>query len=273
MTNFLEITEEQMLRLREGLELLETLDRDAIHEIDICFYGLTNDPSVLAAAREVIASEQDDENVSEEDVELGEIAIAIPLSSDVIYYLTGSGLKLRDEYFSYPGVEGEGPRRNYLGYAHYHPTVTTHSFQHMALALSDSWVDDYLQKVGGHGAVATRIKKKVQRSEEATQPVPVIEQKTPGQLPAGQPKQTSLKVTAATNFEHVRKHLMEIGMTIYKKEGEYRVNFKNGLETTAYYTDSLQDAILTAETMAKQKSGQPKQTSVNLKRLVEDFLG
>jgi hypothetical protein len=37
--------------------------------------------------------------------------------------------------------------------------------------------------------------------------------------------------------------------------GDYRVNFRDGNETTAYYTDSLEDAINTAVGMARRARG------------------
>jgi hypothetical protein len=39
--------------------------------------------------------------------------------------------------------------------------------------------------------------------------------------------------------------------------GDYRVNFRDGNETTAYYTDSLEDAINTAVGMARRRELQP----------------
>src|SRR4030095_9523028 len=37
--------------------------------------------------------------------------------------------------------------------------------------------------------------------------------------------------------------------------GAYRVNFRDGNETTAYYTDNLEDAVKTAVAMARKRSG------------------
>lgn len=202
MEYYLEIDEDKALKLREGLELLETLDRDAIKEFDLCLYGLTNDPSVLDAAREAIASDSEDE-ITENDVQLGEVAVAIPINSDAIWALTGSGIKLRKESFVYPGGEGEGPRSGYFFSAQYHPTVTMHSFSHMALASSDSYIDRFLQQVGGKGVVTTQIKKKVQRSQDATRPVPTIEapdQATPPATATAVPKQTSLNDAAVNRL-------------------------------------------------------------------------
>jgi hypothetical protein len=213
MERYLDIDEGQALKLREGLELLETLDRDAVRELDLCFYGLSSDPQILDAAREAIASDSEDE-VAEQDVQIGEVAVAIPISSDTIYALTGSGIKLKDEYFAYAGSGGEGTRRGYFFSASYRPTVTMHSFSHVALASSDSWVDDFLEKVGGKGVAPTEIKKKVKRTEDATQPgtptpaepqVPVEQPPAqapaaPPAAPAATPKRTSLNNAAISRL-------------------------------------------------------------------------
>ena len=44
----------------------------------------------------------------------------------------------------------------------------------------------------------------------------------------------------------IARHL---GLTLRKvRSGDYRVNFRDGNETTAYYTDNLEDAVSTAST-------------------------
>lgn len=40
-----------------------------------------------------------------------------------------------------------------------------------------------------------------------------------------------------------------LGMILTKTYDEYRVNLKHGREATAYYTNSLDDAVRTAENM------------------------
>jgi hypothetical protein len=50
----------------------------------------------------------------------------------------------------------------------------------------------------------------------------------------------------------VARHL---GLTLRKvRSGEYRVNFRDGNETTAYYTDSLENAVKTAVEMARKRA-------------------
>jgi len=49
----------------------------------------------------------------------------------------------------------------------------------------------------------------------------------------------------------IARHL---GLTLRMvRSGEYRVNFRDGNETTAYYTDNLEDAIKTAIEMARRR--------------------
>jgi hypothetical protein len=38
------------------------------------------------------------------------------------------------------------------------------------------------------------------------------------------------------------------------RSGDYRVNFRDGNETTAYYTDNLEDAVKTAIEMARKRA-------------------
>ena len=49
----------------------------------------------------------------------------------------------------------------------------------------------------------------------------------------------------------IARHL---GLTLRKvRSGDYRVNFRDGDETTAHYTDNLEDAINTAVEMARTR--------------------
>ena len=49
----------------------------------------------------------------------------------------------------------------------------------------------------------------------------------------------------------IARHL---GLTLRKvRSGDYRVNFRDGNETTTYYTDNLEDAVKTAVEMARTR--------------------
>jgi len=43
----------------------------------------------------------------------------------------------------------------------------------------------------------------------------------------------------------------QYGCTLRHDNGEYRVNFRNGSEATAYYTNDIEDACFTARAMFK----------------------
>jgi hypothetical protein len=46
-----------------------------------------------------------------------------------------------------------------------------------------------------------------------------------------------------------------LGLTLrLLRSGNYRVNFRDGNETTAYYTDDLEDAVNTAVEMARKRA-------------------
>jgi hypothetical protein len=55
-------------------------------------------------------------------------------------------------------------------------------------------------------------------------------------------------------LKDVRKTLAAIGMEIEKTEyDEYRVNFRNGKEASAYYATDLEDALGTGTLMERRR--------------------
>ena len=49
-----------------------------------------------------------------------------------------------------------------------------------------------------------------------------------------------------------------LGLTLRKvRSGDYRVNFRDGNENTAYYTDSLENAVNTAVEMSRKRGQSP----------------
>ena len=60
------------------------------------------------------------------------------------------------------------------------------------------------------------------------------------------------KTMTLQEAKSIARHL---GLTLRKvRSGDYRVNFRDGNETTAYYTDSLEDAVNTAVEMARKRA-------------------
>jgi hypothetical protein len=53
----------------------------------------------------------------------------------------------------------------------------------------------------------------------------------------------------------IARHL---GLTLRKvRSGDYRVNFRDGKEPTAYYTDTLEDAVRATIEMARTRGESP----------------
>jgi len=59
------------------------------------------------------------------------------------------------------------------------------------------------------------------------------------------------KTQDARKRKSIARHL---GLTLRKvRSGDYRVNFRDGDETTVHYTDNLEDAVNTAVEMARKR--------------------
>ncbi len=70
----------------------------------------------------------------------------------------------------------------------------------------------------------------------------------------------------------VKVALAELGISVNKREGEYKVNFKGGAEPTAYYTSDLNDALRTGRCMADERDRgavQPFGISSELRELLD----
>jgi hypothetical protein len=59
----------------------------------------------------------------------------------------------------------------------------------------------------------------------------------------------------AMTLQEAKAIARHLGLTLRKvRSGDYRVNFRDGNETTAYYTDNLEDAVNTAVEMARKRA-------------------
>ena len=62
---------------------------------------------------------------------------------------------------------------------------------------------------------------------------------------------TIQKPTTLQEAKSIARHLR---LTLRKvRSGHFRVNFRDGNETTAYYTDNLEDAVRTAIEMTRKR--------------------
>jgi hypothetical protein len=155
MEKYIVTTAEKLAKTQAGLALIENL----LDEADlptIWLYGLSYDPSLLAAANDSYkgAGMLDDE--MDEDDEFpgvdasgsltGAIALAIEVNADTIQALSGSGITLRNEEFA-ATVNGRVEIMR-LAPGASHPRVGVSAFSVMAVSSQDMYLDDFLKEFG-----------------------------------------------------------------------------------------------------------------------------
>jgi len=63
-----------------------------------------------------------------------------------------------------------------------------------------------------------------------------------------------LPLGACSSAPHIKSIARHLGLTLRQvRSGNYRVNFRDGDESTAYYTDDLENAVNTAVEMARRR--------------------
>jgi hypothetical protein len=66
------------------------------------------------------------------------------------------------------------------------------------------------------------------------------------------------RASMAMTLQEAKSIARHLGLTLRKlHSGEFRVNFRDGNKTTAYYTESLEDAFDTAVEMARKRGQSP----------------
>ena len=64
-----------------------------------------------------------------------------------------------------------------------------------------------------------------------------------------------LTISLAMTLHEAKSIARHLGLTLcLLHSGKYRVNFRDGNETTAYYTDNVEDAVNTAVAMARKRA-------------------
>jgi hypothetical protein len=59
-------------------------------------------------------------------------------------------------------------------------------------------------------------------------------------------------------LEEAKSIARHLGLTLRTvRSGDYRVNFRDGNDTTVYYTDNLEDAVSAAVEMARKRGQSP----------------
>lgn len=212
---------DELTKLRDGLEVIErVVDGADIVSLNIWLYGIVTDSFILDIAKEAIIADAEefmddngDTDLTESDVELTEIAVAVPISSpDVIDILHGRGYPCRELDFAYQAGAVEGVRTKGFLSAHTSSArITADNLKDQVIANGEDYLDSYLKEKGNKSVMT--IRKTVNRDQEATEhphpegtepevpaaapePTAPPATPTPPATPSAMPKQTSLKLSS-----------------------------------------------------------------------------
>jgi hypothetical protein len=170
---FVTVTAEELGHLREGLQIIESLN-EYDNRVEIYFYGLTDNPTLLETVKAAVSDEVDGE-IDQADVNVTEAVFVFPLSADILYYLTGSGLTVREGDAIYSSGGGEGPRSvNLEGVGRHGSTqATAGEFKTMALSRDEFSGDDFLMQYGNKAQQAQpqAVERTEPAQEQAQKPV------------------------------------------------------------------------------------------------------
>lgn len=160
---YFSVSPKEITDAQAGIQLIRWLPKG--NDLDIYLYGLTSAPEILDAAQEAIfddAGTDEDDNPLSEEVNLKAVAIVIYLSSEVIGYLEGSGLKLEYDEFAYL-APGEGPRTLSFQWVKPVPKIRLDQFSELAISDSADELDSFLK------AHVSNNKPKIVRNEKAAE--------------------------------------------------------------------------------------------------------
>ena len=159
---YIVVTTHQIEDLRAAMDLFEQLWDEDIDEHALYLYGMVeNDPALLTPMEEAVKEEND----LHTSMKIEKGVVVIPVSSDTLYYLTGSGMILRREDFSY--ISNGEIRSSSLTWSTQEPRATIASFSKLALSANDYHAEDFLKWEG-----ATALENSTdtaERTQEATE--------------------------------------------------------------------------------------------------------
>ncbi len=191
---FVTTTAEELTHLREGLQVIESLNEPE-DRVEIYFYGLTDNSTLLDAVKDAVEY-WSDEQVAAQDVNIAEAVFIFPVSADALYYLTGSGLIIRDGEAVYAGGD-EGPRTVNLKMRNDQrggTRATAGEFKTMALGRDEFSGEDFLLQYGKKTQQPPPEEVERTESAQAVRQQPV----TPGREGVAPAKRSSLELDIET---------------------------------------------------------------------------
>jgi hypothetical protein len=206
---FVGIAKEDLEGLHKAMEIFgEVYDHDDFHPV---LYVLINQGAVLDLAGEAIHEAGDydnDEGQAQESPKPSMIAVAVPMSSDQLYYIVGSGLYIGDaqEEFAYSSGE-EGARTCNFSYAGGREKLSLNQIVALAVSDDDTYLDEFLLSHGPSEPVENTENKPVERTEEVTAPAKAEFKADPGE-PAVPTPGVQSKLKAAGSSKGIDKVLI-----------------------------------------------------------------
>lgn len=187
-------TSEELDHLREGLAVLESLNEYEEQVVEIYLYGLTDNPTLLESVKDAVEY-WSDEQIAAQDVQVTEAVFIFKVSSDVLYYITGSGLQLRNAEVVYAGGN-EGPQTVSLASKH-GVRVAAGQFKTLAISRDEFSGEDFLLQYGqkAQQPAPQEVQRTEPAQEVAKQPV---EEVTPGREGVAPVKKSSLNFDVDT---------------------------------------------------------------------------
>jgi len=198
--DYVTVTAEELGHLREGLQIIETLNNYADDRQKIYFYGLTTDTSLLDSVKEAV-SYWAEEEVAEQDVNVAQAVLIFEISADILYYLTGSGLTVRDGEAIYDSGSSEGPRQVWLKNRNNRSgfKASIGQFSTMALSRDDMSGEDFLAQYGTKTAPQPQEVQRTEPAQQPQEPQPVAPAAvTPGREGVAPAKKSSLNFDVDT---------------------------------------------------------------------------
>lgn len=174
--DYFETDERDLLALMKGLQIIERLNPEKVSNLTLFLYGTTSDPAILSEAKEIIMDYAEDywdeggrSTLTEADIELPEIAVSIPVSSDILYGLLGSGIRAAGLEFAYLGEGGEGVReRSFINTSTSRRRISLRLLNKASLADTDTQLSRFLTRSGSRQPM--KIKETAKRSEPVAPP-------------------------------------------------------------------------------------------------------
>lgn len=143
MGNYFIVTEDQLITLQQGLDIVSKVSRELLPS-SLYLYGVVGQESpLLEYVNSAVWEESYAGEVRSESMDIKTAVVAIRLSEDVLAALLGGGLKCDDEEFAY-SLQSE-IRISSFTFGVKKPVINVGMLSKVALADDSYWIKDFFQ--------------------------------------------------------------------------------------------------------------------------------